>query len=261
MTGKVNNMKEISSLTNDKVKELVKLHQKKYRNEGKYFLVEGRKSLEDIIESKIEIQDIFILNTDYEKLNISSDKITLCTEPVMKKLSTTDSTANIITVAIKPQVNIAKVNQQINIVLLENIKDAGNLGTIIRSAAAFNIGAIILYGETIDLYNPKVIRSSAGNFFKIPIIQLNNLNELKSEFKDYNFISTTLSEKNNLKFSEIDFSKKNIIMFGSEANGLSDSLSSIAKQNIIIDTNKNVESLNLSVAASIVFYEIFKNLN
>lgn len=254
-------MNEITSLTNDKIKDLVKLHQRKYRNDSKYFLVEGKKSFEDIIDSKIEIQDIFILNTDYEKLNIKSDKITLCSEPVMKKLSTTDSTANIITVAIKQKTDIELIKHSKTIALFEDIKDPGNLGTIIRSAAAFNIGAIILYGSTIDLYNPKVLRSSAGNFFKVPIILISNLSELKKEFKDFNFISTALSEKNNINISDAKFDQKNIVMFGSEADGLSDSLTSLTNQNIIIDMNKNVESLNLSVAASIVFYEVFKSLN
>lgn len=251
-------MNEITSVSNEKVKELSKLHQTKYRNDSKYFIVEGKKSLQDIIDAKVQIRDIFALKSDFEKLNIKSDKVTLCSEPVMKKLSSTDSPSNIITVALKPEIDINNIKKLKNIALFENIKDAGNLGTIIRSAAAFEIDAIILYGNTVDIYNPKVIRSCAGNFFKVTILEINSLNQLQSEFFDFNFVSTALSNTNNVQISELDKAKKNIIMFGSEAEGLTLELSSIAKQNILIDMDKKVESLNLSVAASIVFYELYK---
>lgn len=254
-------MNEITSVSNEKIKELSKLHQTKYRNESQYFMVEGKKSLQDMVDAGVQINDIFMLKSDFEKLSIKSNKIILCSEPVMKKLSSTDSPSNVVTVAIKPEINIQNLKKLKKIALFENIKDAGNLGTIIRSAAAFGIDAIILFGKTVDLYNPKVIRSCAGNFFKVPVVEIKTLSQLQSEFSDYNFVSTALLKTNNMQISELNINQKNIIMFGSEAEGLSLELSSIAKQNILIEMNKNVESLNLSVAASIVFYELYKKPN
>ena len=146
--------------------------------------------------------------------------------------------------------------QENKLALFENISDPGNLGTIIRSASAFGIEGIILFKDCVDLYSPKVIRSCAGNFFKTPIAEIKNINELKTNLKNHKFISTSISKKNNISLKECSKINKFVIMFGSEANGLSKELTELSDRNIKLEMKNNVESLNLAVSASIIFYEI-----
>ncbi len=241
------------TLSNNKIKEIVKLHQKKYRDESGFFIAEGFKSVEELYDSKFEISDIFALNTE----SYDFDNITYVNENTMKKISTTSSPCEILAVVKKKPVNNSDIIKYKKIALFENISDPGNLGTIIRSAAAFGVEAVVLLGNCVELYSPKVIRSCAGNFLKTPIFSFSDINNLKNILKDYIYISTSLSEKNNISFSGCKKLDKFIVMFGSEAKGLSDELLKHADYNLKLDMKNNVESLNLSVSASIIFYEIF----
>ena len=252
-------MNQITSVNNPIIKEIIKLHQKKYRDHSSFFLVEGLKSYEEIESNKnIKIEYIFILKNLEHKIKTNLDKVTIVTEAVLKKLSTTTTPSPIIVVAQKPDVDFSKIKKSQTLALLENIRDPGNLGTIIRSAVAFNLGGLLIYGDSVDIYNPKVIRAATGNFFKVPILYISNISQLKQEFPDFIFVSTGLKDKKHTD-NKIDFTKKNIIMFGSEAEGLSSELLNIASFNKVISMSSKVESLNLSVAAGILFYEIFKN--
>ena len=176
----------------------------------------------------------------------------------MKKISTTSSTCEILEKKKKKEYNINDFKNKNKLILLDSISDPGNLGTIIRSASAFGIEGIVLYKDCVDMYSSKVIRSSAGNFFKTPIIEVKDIEDFNQNFKDFKKISTALYEKNTISINECKNIKKYIIMFGSEANGLSTELIKIADKNIILKMKNNVESLNLSVCASIIMYELYK---
>lgn len=248
-------MHSVKTLSNNKIKEIVKLHQKKYRDEYGLFLAEGFKALEELIQSNVEIVEIIALRTtDISKIE---KPVSIVDETTMKKISTTDSPCEIVTVAQKTNTNIKEFYNLSKIALLDSISDPGNLGTIIRSAVAFGIDGIILYGNCVDLYSSKVIRSATGNCFKIPIIQLKTKDELIKNFKSHTKIATALSKENNISLKECAKIDKFIVMFGSEAKGLNEDLIKIADKNIRLEMNKNVESLNLSVSASIIFYELF----
>ena len=248
-------MSSINSISNNRIKEIVKLHQKKYRDELGLFIVEGIKAVEELIENNIDIKEIYAIKAfDTEKYTVK-----IIDESIMKKISTTSSTCEILAVAKKKEYKINDYIKKNKLILLDSISDPGNLGTIIRSASAFGIEGIILYKDCVDMYSSKVIRSAAGNFFKIPIIIIKNTEEIKNKFKDFNKIATALYEKNTNSIEECKNIKKYIIMFGSEANGLSNELINIADKNIILKMNNNVESLNLSVSASIVMYQLFLN--
>lgn len=251
-------MNEISSLSNAKIKETVKLHQKKYRELMGLFIAEGEKTLQELLDNAIEIEDIFVLNGyNFDISKDLADKVSVCSEPVMKKLMTTDSIPKVVVVAKKKQNTLDKIKSLQKIALLENIKDPGNLGTIIRSAAAFGIDAILLVGDTIDLYNPKVIRSSAGNFFKLPVFELKSAKDIREICSGFTFVSTALQNKTTISIADAKMIDKLVVMFGSEASGLTDELAAIADKNFLINISKDVESLNLSVAASIVFHELY----
>ena len=141
------------------------------------------------------------------------------------------------------------------VVLLEDIKDLGNLGTILRSSVAFGAEAIVLYGESVDIYNPKCVRASVGNLWKIPVYHIKDFNEFKETFKDFKKIATLPRSNNLLKTFKIKLPA--VIMFGSEANGLSDELINLSDDSVKIEMAKTVESLNLATSVSVILYELF----
>lgn len=246
-------MQEITSTTNSQVKETAKLSQKKYRNERGLFLLEGYKPIFEAFESGVEIETVFTTAQHLNKFGFLKDKIILVNEAVMEKISTTESAPEAVAAAKQQKSSIEQIKNSKRIALVENIKDAGNLGTLIRSAAAFSIEAIILSGETTDLYNPKVIRSTVGALFKLPIVKM-SIEQAKSVFEGYNFIATVVNHKDIVEPQTIDYKKPFVIMLGSEADGLTKEAIEAATIKTTIPISKSTESLNLSTAGSILFY-------
>lgn len=245
-------MNEITSLTNQQIKDAVKLQQRKYRTQSGLFLLEGYKPIFEAKNSDIKIETVFTTKKHLEKFKFVQDKITLVTDPILEKLSTTESMPEAVAIALQCEYSTDFDSKRI--VLLENIKDAGNLGTIIRSAVAFGLDAIVLCGDSIDIFNPKVVRSAVGALFKIPVIKIDDITEFKKQFEKHNFIATVLNHKDIINPSTIDFSAPFVLMMGSEADGLSEEAISLSDTKTTIPISADTESLNLSVAASILFY-------
>jgi len=248
-------LNKITSLSNSKVIAYSKLSNPKYRQETGLFLVEGEKAFEDIVNNNISVRDILITDENLANNIPFRDNVTLVTEAVMKKISTSDSLPRIITVAEQKVYNVRDITKLNRLVLLESISDPGNLGTIIRGAVAFGFDGIILTGNCVDLYNPKVIRSSAGNFFKIPCVKIKSLN---SDFHDFKVYTTYLHSDNSVSADKVIPSNKFILSFGSEAGGLSDEIMKYSSENVVIKTNR-VESLNIASSAAILMYEFSKH--
>lgn len=237
---------KITSVNNELVKETAKLLQRKYRKEN--FLLEGIKCIEEAIEYGLEIEHLFVLEGSAE-FSDSENRIET-TEAVLSKISSTDSAPKAVAVAKKPAKKWSDNYKKV--VLLEDIKDAGNLGTILRTACAFNIDAIVLYGDTVDLYNPKCVRSSVGNLWKIPVFEMNDL----SIFNDYERIATLPKSDNTIWLKDYIPQEKVLVMFGTESSGLSQKLKDFATKNITIEMSDKVESLNLSISAGIILYKM-----
>lgn len=237
---------KITSVNNDLIKETAKLIRGKYRNETGLFLIEGQKGIEEAIKAKLDILHIFSVE-GFEQL---SQRIEV-TEPVMAKISDTKTPPKTIAVVKQPKYEWSENYKKV--CLLEGIKDPGNLGTILRSASAFGIDAIVLYGDTVDLYNPKCVRSTVGNLWKVPVFKMDDL----SIFTNYERIATLPKGINVIPLKSYKPAEKLLVMFGSEAEGLSDELKTFATKNITIEMEENVESLNLSISASIIMYELF----
>ena len=237
---------KITSVNNELVKETAKLLQRKYRKEN--FLLEGIKCIEEAIEYGLEIEHLFVLEGSAEFSDFENRIET--TEAVLSKISSTDSAPKAVAVAKKPAKKWSDNYKKV--VLLEDIKDAGNLGTILRTACAFNIDAIVLYGDTVDLYNPKCVRSSVGNLWKIPVFEMNDL----SIFNDYERVATLPKSDNTVWLKDYIPQEKVLVMFGTESSGLSQKLKDFATKNVTIEMSNKVESLNLSISAGIILYKI-----
>lgn len=257
-------MQEITSLQNPIIKETTALHQKKHRAESGMFLIEGLKGVEEAVKSGLELKYVFVKRDSKIILdNISKDKIYFVDEKILKKISTTESPPEIVAVARQQKFylkDLFKGNPPL-VIVLENIKDAGNLGTIIRTAKAADVSGIILTGDCIDIYNPKVVRSSAANLWKIPVIYFKDTENLRKETEKFGrcqFLATKIHEEQQNLYYEIDYKQPSVIFFGSESEGISDVLANQADKLIKIPMNEQVESLNLSISAGIIMYEAFK---
>ena len=240
---------KITSVSNELVKETAKLLQRKYRKD--LFLLEGTKCIEEAIASGLEITNLFVLEGSKEFSDYENRIET--TEAILSKISSTETAPKAVAVAkkLKPEWS----NEFKKVVLLEDIKDAGNLGTILRTACAFDFDAVVLYGDTVDLYNPKCVRSSVGNLWKIPVFEMKDL----SVFDKFERIATLPKSENTIWLKDYKPQEKVVIMFGTEATGLSDELKNAATKNVTIEMSEKVESLNLSISAGVILYHIFKN--
>jgi len=246
---------KITSVNNEIVKETAKLLQKKYRD--KYFLLEGEKCINEAINYGLKIERIFVLPELVGKYkNVKADLIEV-NEAVLSKISDTKTNPKVVAVAEQLHEDFSKIKDAKKVILLEGIKDAGNLGTIIRTAVGFGADAVVLYGDTIDLYNPKCVRSAVGNLWKIPVFSIDSIDILKEYFGDFDRIATLPNGKNTVMLKDYNKQDKTLVMFGSEADGLSDKLIKYATTNLKIEMSEKVESLNLSVSAAVVMHKLF----
>lgn len=244
---------EITSLNNDIVKAAARLDQKKFRDEDKKFLLEGFKAIEEALKDRIEVETIFVLKERALRYDFHCPaQIILTNEAVLSKISTTDSAPEVVAVAKQKIFTINDIKSAKKVVLLENIKDAGNLGTILRTAKAFSQDAVILYGDTVDLYNPKCVRSAVGNLWKLPVVQVKDFSVLKFAFENFEKVATLPKAQDTINLKDFEAKSPYLIMFGSEAKGLSQELIDFSTKKLTIEMNSDVESLNLSVSVGII---------
>lgn len=230
---------KIESLSNAKVKNWNKLKEKKYRDEAGLFLIEGDHLIKEALKKQMVVSTIGLNETYDYTVN----------PEILKKLSSQKSGTK--EIAVVKKIEEKKVEGD-KILILDNIQDPGNLGTIIRSAVAFNISTIILSDDCVDLYNDKVIRSSEGMIFNINIVR-KKLIEIIPKLKEngYTIYATTVNGKG---YFEND--SKIALVIGNEGNGIKENILNLCDKNITIKMNKECESLNAGVAASILMYEL-----
>jgi len=236
-----------SSVQNDKIKEIKKLNQKKYRDEKNKFLVEGEHLVIESYKAGYLEELIILENTDFS-LDIKTSVVTL---PVLKYITELDTPPKIL--GISKKIKEKEIGKKI--LMLDRIQDPGNLGTIIRSAAAFNIDTIIISKDCVDLYNSKVVRATQGLIFNTNII-ICDLEEKLKELKKENYKVLTTKVDGGKLIKDIDKNNKIVIIIGNEGNGVSENLCKLSDEFIYIKMNEKCESLNAAVATSIILYEL-----
>lgn len=229
----------ITSVENARIKELSKLNQAKYRKENKMFIVEGAH-----LVSEARAKGLLI-----EAFSTSDiEGYTLVSESVMKKLCNTSSVVN--------QIGICKMIEanelSDKLLILDRVSDPGNMGALMRSAKAFGFNTIVLGEGCVDIYNDKVIRSSQGAIFKLNFINANLVEFIKG-LKDYSIYGTNVI--NGVELDSIEGSSKLGIVLGNEGQGISNEVFDVIEKNIYIPM-KDTESLNVSVAGSIIMYSL-----
>lgn len=240
----------ITSLENEKVKGYIKLSKKKYRDITNTYIVEGEHLVSEAYKAGL-IKEVIVLDGEDVLFDVP---YTFVSVDVMKKITTMESYPTIMAVCSKNSSNEIIGNR---ILLLDEIQDPGNLGTIIRSAVAFNIDTIVLSENTVDLYNPKVLRSTQGMYCHINIISMESstcINLLKS--RGVTIYGTNVVNGCDVRELNSLSKEKFCLVMGNEGNGVRPNIQEMCDKNLYISMNDTVESLNVAIACSILLYEL-----
>ncbi|MBQ2640141.1 MAG: RNA methyltransferase [Bacilli bacterium] len=240
----------ISSLDNNKVKKYKKLKKKKYRDLYNEFIVEGLHSVLEAFRCGMIIE---LILEEGEDLPFECPYVYV-TKEIISKISSMETPSKVMALC-KRFEEPEEIGDKV--LVLDGIQDPGNLGTIIRSAKAFNIDTIVLSDDTVDLYNPKVIRSTQGMMFHISIIRKDVVTMLKVlKNMKYPIYGTNVRSGTDVKTLTKRDKNKYALVIGNEGNGLRQSVNMECDKNLYIKMNDKVESLNVGVAVSILLYEL-----
>ncbi len=263
-------MEIITSKDNSKIKYLRSLNSKKFRNNDRVFIAEGIKFVNESLTEKVDIKFVLISHNILEKTETNKLIETLkkrgidffiCEDAIFSSLSETINSQGILAVILKLEQKKQDILTDYKfIVLCDRIQDPGNLGTIIRTSDAFGPAAVILNKGCVDVYNPKVVRASAGSMFRVPFIIGDETQEILKYLREsgYRIISTVVNS--DYSFDNIDNSEKICVVIGNEGHGVSQEIRDSSDINITIKMDGRAESLNASIAAGICIYEIRKKL-
>ncbi len=251
-------------LTKNEIKKIKSLQKKKYRHEYQKFIVEGFKSVKELINSHIKVESV-IASSQIDLRQIHFPNITIVKPSTFNTLSTQKTASGILAIANIPKYSLNTKKLGKITLILDQITDPGNLGTIIRTCDWFGISNIICSTNTVDIYNPKVIQSTMGSFTRVNIFYT-DLKQL------------LLKEKDNCKILGLDMvgtpiqdfkvdEQKIFLIVGNEANGLSQEIRDIINHTISIppaissNNKQQPESLNASIAVAISCYELSKTIH
>lgn len=222
------------------------------------FVMEGIESERQV--TQIFISDSFMHSNDFNRyanrLKSSQADVYVLPDNLFREVSDTENPQGILAVAKMPDYSLYETVQgESLVVILEEVQDPGNMGTILRTAHAAGFNAVIVLKGSVDVYNPKTIRSSAGSIFHIPVILCENVEECMRYLKgmDIKIFGAHLDAKKS--HYQVKLDKNAAILIGNEARGLSDGIIKYVDEKIKIPIPGGAESLNASVAAGIIIYE------
>jgi TrmH family RNA methyltransferase len=253
----------ITSTKNPSIKQIRKLQNAKERREQQLFLLEGTNLIEAACRWDYPL--ITVCCTEewrdrhlqlWQEIERNTQKIILVTAEVLETIVTTVNPDGIVATAPKQELQkIPTKELQLGLVF-ERLQDPGNLGTIIRTAVATGVDALYLSRDSVDADNPKVLRSSVGEWFRLPTIVSNNLPELikMHQQQGVRVVATVLGASQ--RYWDLDFTRPTLILLGNEGAGLSDDLVSLTDDRVEIPLQDGVESLNVAVAAAVLLYEV-----
>lgn len=257
----------ITSKDNQYVRLAGELKKKKYREKYGMFLAEGKRLVEDLTSSSMfphlilyaeDFNDIGLL----ERVCIHADHVFAVSRKIFNKLTETENDQGILAVfpMLCPELKHFTLKEGDLIFILDGVSDPGNLGTIIRSSAAANVAAILMEEGCVDLYNPKVIRSTMGTIAKIPVFQGLTF-EAINEFLVSNKIKTYLADMHEaICYDEMPVEQCSAVVLGNEGNGISEQWRQNGFSGVMIPMENGVESLNVAMAAGIIAFDHYRNI-
>lgn len=254
----------ITSASNPRIKSLINLVQKaKARREQDVFITEGVKMFQEAEPNRIKevyVSESFYENS-YEKGEIK-EKLEQCnyeilSDELFKKVSDTQTPQGVLCVVKQYHYNMEDLFRKDNplFLILEDIQDPGNLGTMVRTAEGAGVDGIIMTKGTVDIYNPKTIRSTMGSIYRMPFIYTDELLNIMKEFQQRNVKLYAAHLKGDKFYHQLDFKGGTAFLIGNEGNGLKDETAAAADIYMKIPMEGKVESLNAAVASVILMYE------
>ena len=261
------NMEIITSVNNQRVKDVANLKQKKYRTETGTFFAEGLRAVTEAVQFA-DVSELFFIKTEENKLTeiikTAEEKgvrLYCVDEKVMAKLSDTKAPQGVLAVIKMPKDRLQKLNPGTSsdnnapVIILDRVQDPGNLGTIIRTADAVGALGMILLEGCVDAFSPKVVRASMGSLFHLPVIQDVFPEEALTWCYRHGYEPAATALKNAQNMYKADLSKKMAFIFGNEANGVAEELQAAAETRLFIPMAGQAESMNVAMAAGIVLFE------
>ncbi|ACK70232.1 tRNA/rRNA methyltransferase (SpoU) [Gloeothece citriformis PCC 7424] len=252
----------ITSLQNPLIKQMRKLHRPKGRREQNLFLIEGTHLLETACSVNSSL-DVVCCTPQWqtnhkqlwEKAQSLAQRTEVVTPEVLAAIATTINPDGVVASATRIfEDSLAKSPLSLGL-MLERLQDPGNLGTIIRTAVATEVDQLWLTHDSVDLDNPKVLRASAGEWFRVPMRVSDNLGALIEGYKRQQVQVIGTLPQGNKTYWEIDFTRPTLILLGNEGAGLTPELVSLVDQQVTIPLGGGVESLNVAIAAALLLYE------
>ena len=279
-------MEIISSKDNKRIKYLRSLLEKgSARKKNRQFIVEGIKLVDEALEYG-KVCEIILSESLYEEIisggliknalladngkNLiayvnEANSTTVVSDAVFKTVSETINPQGVVAIVTMPEYEILNEGfltqtynktGKIKLLILEDTADPGNLGTIMRTAEAAGVTGVIMGKGTVDIFNPKAVRSTMGSIFRLPFIYVEDVREAIRELKKYGISFYAAHLKGKQSYKDVKYSDKAGILIGNEARGLSPETAELADIYIIIPMQGKVESLNAAVAAALMMYEI-----
>jgi RNA methyltransferase, TrmH family len=244
-------------ITKNQIKYINSLQQKKFRVEHQSFVVEGAKSVLELLKSDFESELLFVTNDFFEEneallQNLTIQAIVVKADELEKAGSFSSNNAALAVVKTKKNVELVVEGNEF-VLILDDIRDPGNLGTIIRIADWYGIKKVICSESTVDFYNPKVINSTMGSFTRIQLFYTNLECFIKNQH--LNIYGTLLDGEN---IHNTKFAKSGYIVIGNEANGISSVIEKLVTHKITIPRFGGAESLNAGIATAIVLDNVFR---
>lgn len=250
-------MNVLSSRNNPIVKNAKLLSSKKGREQSGRYLIEGKKLIEEAMSSGVKLRDVYISESVQPFPLPSETNIYYVTEDIMKAICDTvtpQGIAAVIDIPIKTEPDFCNFNGLI--VALDGLSDPGNIGTIIRTADAAGASCVLMSSNCAELYSPKTIRSTMGSIYHIPVFHGLELEYTLNRAKTAGFKVLGSALNGNGFYDYVPSSRKNIIIIGNEAHGISHSSQAISDVLLTLPMRGRAESLNASVAAGVMIYEL-----
>ena len=255
----------ITSKDNETIKQIKKLKEKKYRDLENSFVIEGIKLLQEAILENANIKMIVICEEcikDVElnsvlKYEIAKYECIYVSKKIFLGLTSVVNPQGVLAVVERNSNNMSIDYSSDLFLVLDNVQDPGNIGTILRTADSLNLKQIVVSKDCADIYNPKVVRSTMGAIFRVNVIECDDLIKSLKDMKKHKIKIVTTSLQTDKSMYDVSFSKSAIVI-GNEANGVSEGILDLADERVKIPMIGKTESLNASVATAVILYEAMR---
>ncbi|MEM7769926.1 MAG: RNA methyltransferase [Cyanobacteria bacterium P01_A01_bin.37] len=262
----------ISSIQNPLIKQFRKLHKSKERHRQRCFLIEGTHLIEEAIATDWPLDAVCCTESWHERnlhlWSVLQTNILRCewvTDDVMAAIATTVNPDGVMAIAHRRAIEFSARPDPCSTlqlgIALETIQDPGNVGTIIRSAMAGGADGLWVSADSVDLDHPKVLRASAGQWFRLPMMTSSALEEDLKRAQDAGIQIVATSANSPLAYWNIDLTIPTIIVAGNEGAGLSESIVALSDKQVCIPISPDVESLNVAIAVSLLIFEANRQRN